>query len=290
MTDTPQDTPKDPPRAFVVGHPVAHSRSPLIHGHWLATHGLAGSYERQDVRPEDFEAFIRGFRHRGFVGGNVTIPHKEAALRVADEITARGQRVGAVNTLWHEDGRLVGDNTDGFGFLAHLDAVLGGGWSEAARSALVLGAGGAARAIVAGLIDRGVERVLVANRSLERAEHLEALAPGRVRAVPWSALDAHTRDVELLVNTTSLGMAGEPPLELDLSGLPDAAAVADIVYVPLETPLLASARARGLRAVDGLGMLLHQAAPGFARWFGLMPQVTPELRALVVADLERAGR
>lgn len=278
------------PKAFVVGHPVQHSRSPLIHGFWLRQHGLAGSYARVDMPAEDFAAFILGFPDRGFVGGNVTIPHKETAFRLADEVTPLGRRLGAVNTLWRADGRLMADSTDGFGFMAHLDAVLGPGWSDATVSALVLGAGGAARAVVAALLDRRVETVFVANRTVEHAEALRHLAPGRVRTMRWDEIGARLRDVQFLVNATSLGMNGQPPLEIDLAGLPANAAVADIVYVPLETPLLAAARHRGLRAVDGLGMLLHQAVPGFSRWFGVTPAVTPELRALVAADLDPVRR
>ncbi|KMO32836.1 shikimate dehydrogenase [Methylobacterium variabile] len=282
------------PRAFVVGHPIAHSRSPLIHGHWLAEHGLAGTYERIDVPPDAFPAFVRGLREAGFAGGNVTIPHKEAAFRLAEVLTLRAERIGAVNTLWFEDGRLHGDNTDAPGFLAHLDASLGAAWPEATgvaggRAALVLGAGGAARAILVGLLELGLPRLIVANRSAERAESLTALDPTRVTAIAWGSVPAHLPETGLLINTTALGMAGQDALALDLAPLPGEAAVADIVYVPLETPLLAAARARGLPAVDGLGMLLHQAVPGFARWFGRTPHVTPALRARIVADLEGHG-
>ncbi|AWN48440.1 shikimate dehydrogenase [Methylobacterium terrae] len=282
------------PRAFVVGHPIAHSRSPLIHGHWLAEHGLPGAYERVDVHPDAFPDFVRGLRAEGFVGGNVTIPHKEAAFRLSQVLTPRAERIGAVNTLWFEDGRLHGDNTDAPGFLAHLDASLGAGWPEAtgvadARAALVLGAGGAARAILVGLLERGLDRLIVANRSAERAEGLTALDPSRITAVSWDAVPAQLPETGLLINTTALGMAGQDPLSLDLAPLPGAAAVADIVYVPLETPLLAAARTRGLPAVDGLGMLLHQAVPGFSRWFGRTPEVSPALRARIVADLRSHG-
>lgn len=274
-------------KAFVVGHPIAHSRSPLIHGHWLAAHGLDGSYERIDVAPEEFEAFFHGLPGSGFAGGNVTIPHKETAFRLAHALTARARTIGAVNTLIVEGDRVLGDNTDAPGFIAHLDQSLGEGWPErTGRHALVLGAGGAARAIVVGLVERGLS-VRVANRSPERARTLAALDPDHVAALPWEAVPEALTETGLLVNTTSLGMAGHPPLDLDLTPLPDRAAVADIVYVPLETPLLAAARARGLAAVDGLGMLLHQAVPGFSAWFGLRPAVTPELRDKIVADLLR---
>jgi len=274
-------------RAFVVGHPIAHSRSPLIHGHWLAEHGIDGSYERLDVAPAEFAAFLRGLPDSGFAGGNVTIPHKEAAFALADDLTERARRIGAVNTLvLGEGGRLLGDNTDAPGFCAHLDQSLGPDWPDRGE-AVILGAGGAARAIVVGLAERGVARIRVANRTRARAEAVAALAPGVAEALDWADLPEAMAGAGLLVNTTSLGMKGQPPLELDLAPLPAGAAVADIVYAPLETALLANARARGLAAVDGLGMLLHQAVPGFTAWFGTRPAVTPALRAAIVADLVR---
>jgi len=275
-------------KAFVVGHPIRHSRSPLIHGHWLARHGLEGAYEKIDVAPADFPAFVRSFAARGYAGGNVTIPHKEAAYLAVDRRTPRAEKMKAVNTLWMEDGLVWGDNTDVLGFMAHLDDTLGTGWDQAVDTALVLGAGGAARAVVAGLQERPIRRILVANRTLAKAEELvRDLDPeGTVlAALPWEEIDGAVAAADLIVNTTSLGMAGQPPLALDLSAARPHAAVADIVYVPLETPLLAAAAARGLRTIDGLGMLLHQAAPGFARWFGVRPRVTAELRALIEADL-----
>jgi shikimate dehydrogenase len=272
-------------RAFVVGHPVQHSRSPLIHGYWLRQHGLSGSYERIDVAPKVFPAFVAGFARRGFCGGNVTIPHKEAAFRLADGVTDRAQRLKAVNTLWLEDGRVLGDNTDIIGFAAALDGGLAPGWPQQIDRALVLGAGGAARAVVAALTDHRFE-ILIVNRTEARAENLRTANPGRITALPWSAIDDALRSVQLVVNTTPLGMAGQPPLELDIAKLPGNTIVCDLVYVPLETPLLARARRRGLRTVDGLGMLLHQAVPAFARWFGVTPEVTAELRAVVAADVE----
>ncbi len=277
-------------RAFVVGHPIKHSRSPLIHGAWLKRYGLAGSYERIDVAPQDFSRFLASFGNQGFAGGNVTIPHKEAAFAGVRRRTERAERLKAVNTLWIEDGEVWGDNTDITGFMAHLDHSLGAGWEREVRTALVLGAGGAARAVVAGLLARPLDRVLVANRTLARAREIaDAFSgPGGPGIAPlaWEEIQAALGEVDLLVNTTSLGMAGQPALELDLSPLPEHAIVADIVYVPLRTPLLALAEARGLRSVDGLGMLLHQAVPGFARWFGVTPRVTPELAALIRADIE----
>jgi shikimate dehydrogenase len=276
-------------RAFVVGHPIAHSRSPLIHGHWLAEHGIPGSYQRLDVAPEAFPDFIRGLPASGYRGGNVTIPHKEAAFALADTLTPRAKAIGAVNTLVVEaDGRIRGDNTDAPGFCAHLDQSLGAAWPErAGGTAVVLGAGGAARAIVVGLAERGVRRIRVANRTASRAEAVAALAPGIGESLAWDDLPAALAGAGLLVNTTALGMKGQPPLVLDLAPMPADAAVADIVYAPLETDLLAAARRRGLAAVDGLGMLLHQAVPGFEAWFGLRPAVTPALRDRIVADLTR---
>lgn len=274
-------------RAFVVGHPIAHSRSPLIHGHWLAAHGIDGSYERLDVPPADVQAFLRGLSESGFAGGNVTLPHKEAAFALSDTLTPRAEAIGAVNTLVvGADGRLHGDNTDAPGFCAHLDRSLGADWPERGE-AVILGAGGAARAIVVGLAERGVSRIRVANRTKARAEAVAALAPGVAEPLAWTDLPAAMARAGLLVNTTSLGMKGQPPLALDLAPLPAGAAVADIVYVPLETDLLAAARARGLAAVDGLGMLLHQAVPGFEAWFGVRPEVTLALRDVIVADLLR---
>ena len=278
------------PRAFVAGHPVGHSRSPLIHGHWLGTFGIDGSYERVDVAPGAFPDFLRGLRDHGYVGGNVTLPHKEAAFRLVDELTEAARRLGAVNTVWlAPDGRLVGHNTDGLGFTASLDEQAGPDWEREVATALVLGAGGAARAVVAALLDRGLRAVAVANRTETRAQDLVALDPARVRAVAWPLLGPALREAGLLVNTTQLGMDGQPPLDVDPGALPDAAIVADIVYVPLETPLLAAARRRGLRTVDGLGMLLHQAVPGFAAWFGRTPRVDTVLRARIEADLRPAS-
>lgn len=281
-------------RAFVVGYPIAHSRSPLIHGHWLAEHGIDGVYERLAIAPDDFEAFFRRLPESGFSGGNVTIPHKEMAFALSDTLTERARRIGAVNTLVvGADGRIVGDNTDAPGFVAHLDQSLGADWPARHGTALVLGAGGAARAIVVGLAERGLTRIRVANRTPGRAETVAALAPGIAEAVTWADLPRHLSEAGLLVNTTSLGMAGHLALgmaghlalDIDLDALPAHAAVADIVYVPLETALLAAARVRGLATVDGLGMLLHQAVPGFAAWFGVRPVVTAALRESVVADL-----
>lgn len=278
-------------KAFVVGHPIAHSRSPLIHNHWIAHYGLAGSYEKLDVAPDDFAAFLSHFHEDGFVGGNVTIPHKEAAFAGVALATERARRLGAVNTLWREGGILWGDNTDITGYLDNLDAQCGPDWAAHAGSALLLGAGGAARAVVAGLIERGLSPIRLVNRTRARAQALAAIFAGYLSDA--QTLSVHDFDdlpdllpqAGLVVNTTSLGMKGQPPLPLDLAHCRDDTIVSDIVYVPLETPLLAMARARGLACVDGLGMLLHQAVPGFERWFGIRPEVTPALRARVEADI-----
>jgi shikimate dehydrogenase len=271
------------PRAFVIGWPIAHSRSPLIHGHWLSIHGLPGSYEKIAVPPETVDDFLRRLPESGFVGGNVTVPHKDAAFRIATETDAVARATGAVNTLWIDGGRICGANTDGPGFLANLDGSAAG-WDRRGGTAVVLGAGGAASAVAWGLASRGLAVRLV-NRTLPRAEALAARLGSAVTAHSWGETERLLADARLLVNTTSLGMVGKDPLDLDLAGLPADALVTDIVYVPLETPLLAAARARGLATVDGLGMLLHQAVPGFERWFGVRPSVGPALRDLVLADM-----
>jgi len=271
-------------RCFIIGHPVAHSRSPLIHGHWLTEHGLAGSYERVEVPPAEVPAFIARLRAGEFVGGNVTVPNKEIVLPLLDRVSETARAMGAANTLWMEDGRLHGDNTDAYGFLAHLDASLPG-WDGQSKTALIIGAGGAARAVIHGLAERGVRRILLVNRSPERALELAAAFPKAVEARAWQDIAALVGQSDLIVNATSLGMRGQPPLEIDLSGLRPGTVVDDIVYVPLETALLAEARRRGGVPVDGLGMLLHQAVPGFERWFGIRPQVTAQLRAELEADI-----
>ncbi|MBO6717140.1 MAG: shikimate dehydrogenase [Rhizobiaceae bacterium] len=272
------------PRAFVCGHPIGHSRSPLIHGYWLNELGIAGSYEPIDIAPDDFAGFMGGLVGAGWAGGNITIPHKEQAFALAAKRDAAAEHIGAVNTLWVEGRTIVGGNTDAFGFAANLDARAGG-W-RSAETAIVLGAGGAARAVVHALREAGLNEVLVVNRSAGRADDIAAHFGGKVSGRNWSDLDSLLPRAGLLVNTTSLGMKGQPDLEIDISSLPDGAVVSDIIYAPLETPLLAQARARGLAAVDGLGMLLHQAVPGFERWFGIRPVVSDALRAYIVADLE----
>ena len=269
--------------ACVIGWPVEHSRSPLIHDYWLKAYGIAGEYRREAVPPDQFAAFVQSLSARGYVGANVTVPHKEAALALSQP-DDRARAVGAANTLWL-DGVLRSTNTDVEGFLNNLDACAAQ-WDRGLTAAVVLGAGGAARAVVYGLIARGVARIMVVNRTFNRAEMLHERFGRRAHPTPWDERNAVLADAALLVNTTTLGMAGQPPLDIDVGRLPSHAIVADLVYVPLVTPLIRTAKARGLRTADGLGMLLHQAVGGFTLWFGTKPAVTPQLRALVEADLE----
>ncbi len=272
------------PRAGVAGWPVDHSRSPTIHRYWLKELGIPGSYEKFAVRPGEFPQFADKIGQDGLVGANVTAPHKEVAFSACNRRTPVAEALGAVNTLWRQDGRLWGDNTDVAGFLANLDEAAAG-WAKQGKLAIVVGAGGAARAIIYALVSRGVERVAVVNRTQARAEALAAHFGGSTTAMFWADLAAELPEADLLVNASSLGMVGQPSLALDVGALPGRAVVADAVYVPLRTPLIEAARARGLRTVEGLGMLLHQAAPAFARWFGRRPEVTPALRALVEAEV-----
>jgi shikimate dehydrogenase len=273
-----------PRAACLIGWPAAHSRSPLIHHYWLRTLGIEGGYNIEAVPPEGFAEFVLHLSTHGFVGANVTIPHKERALAlsVPDD---RARAVGAANTLWYDGGELRSTNTDIEGFINNLD-VCAPGWDKAG-DALVLGAGGSSRAVVFGLLERGIARVHLANRSIERARALADQFGARVRPLAWDAVAGLLPRAELLVNTTSLGMHGQPALEIDAGRLPAHAVVADLVYVPLQTPLLEAAQARGLKTADGLGMLLHQAVRGFELWFGQRPEVTSALRALVEADLTK---
>jgi shikimate dehydrogenase len=271
-------------KAFVCGHPIAHSRSPMIHDYWLRQFAIAGSYEAIDVAPEDFPQFVKSLSRNGFCGGNVTIPHKEAAHSLAARRDEAAEQTGAVNTLWLEEGTVCGGNTDAYGFAANLD-ISAPGWVRG-RRAVVLGAGGASRAVVFALQQRGFADIRIVNRTFERAVELVHRFGGGVSAHAPAALAELLGDADLLVNTTSVGMhGGEAPA--DVTRLPDHAIVTDIVYVPLQTPLLVAANTRGLKTVDGLGMLLHQAVPGFERWFGVRPRVTAELREILVADVEK---
>jgi shikimate dehydrogenase len=268
----------------IIAWPVAHSRSPLIHNYWIKQHNLNAEYRREAVPPEKLTEFLTHLRAHGYIGGNVTVPHKQAALALS-EPDERARAVGAANTLWYEDDTLRSTNTDVEGFLANLDQVAPG-WDRGLETAVVLGAGGGARAVVFALLAREVGRVYVINRTPERAQALKKKFGARVRPANWNETTGLLGGAGLLVNTTTLGMVGQPPLEINLR-CPASLVVADLVYAPLETGLLAAARARGLRAADGLGMLLHQAVRGFELWFGVRPVVTAELRALVEADLAK---
>jgi shikimate dehydrogenase len=266
--------------AGIAGWPVTYSRSPRLHGFWLQRHGIDGAYIPLPIRQGDFPVAIRGLLAAGLAGANVTIPHKLAAFESCDSVDETARRAGAVNTLVFQDGRISGSNTDGYGFVANIRAH---GVDPAAGPALLLGAGGSARAVAAALLDAGA-CVTVANRTRTRAETLARDLPS-LRVMAWDARVAALADHALVVNTTPLGMVGNEALDLDLSRAPKTLVVADNVYVPLETPLLAAARANGLRSVEGLGMLLHQAVPGFRAWFGVEPQVDEALRQFVAADL-----
>ncbi len=268
--------------AGVMGWPVTHSLSPRLHGFWLERYRIDGAYLPLPVAPEHFKRALRGLADAGFRGVNLTLPHKQAGLAVCHQVEPLAERIGAVNTVVFDDGRLEGRNTDAFGFLENLRQGAPA-WDAAAGPALVLGAGGAARAVAGALLDAGAPGVRLSNRTAARAEALARALGARVVPVPWENRADALDGLALLVNTTSLGMAGQPELDLDLDPLPASALVTDIVYTPLETPLLARARARGNPAVDGLGMLLHQARPGFEAWFGVAPEVTAELRAFVLA-------
>ena len=273
--------------ACIIGWPVEHSRSPLIHNYWLKSYGIAGEYRREAVPPDEFEAFVQSLAARDYVGANVTVPHKEKALAFSlpDE---RAKAVGAANTLWIAGGFLHATNTDVEGFLDNLDASAPQ-WDRGLDNAVVVGAGGAAHAVVYALLTRGVERITVVNRTPHRAEALRQRFLERLQVAPWDRLNDLLGDAGLFVNTTTLGMAGQPELGADIGRLPSRAVVADLVYVPLVTPLISAAMVRGLRSADGLGMLLHQAVRGFELWFGKKPEVTAELRAVAEADLKASA-
>ncbi len=273
-------------RAFVIGSPINHSRSPLIHGFWLRQAGLEGSYDPVEVAPADLQSFVAALKDgsSGFTGGNVTIPHKEAVLALVDDVDEIARQIGAANTLWLEHGRLMATNTDSHGFAANLDENAPD-WASG-KKALVFGAGGASRAIIHALLSRGFESVLIVNRTVERARALTHSFGPRVSAHGSEQLQDLMKGADLFVNTTSLGMEGSEVPAIDFTVMAANALVTDIVYFPLQTPILAMAKRQGLRTVDGLGMLLHQAAPGFGKWFGVAPEVTPQLRQLIIADME----
>lgn len=267
--------------AGILGYPVGHSKSPRLHNHWIAQYGLDAAYVPLPVAPEYLAEAVRALRQFNFAGGNVTVPHKEAVLELVDDLDPLAARIGAVNTLViGADGRLAGSNTDAVGFLLNLKEVPD--FSSAAGPAVILGAGGAARAACAALLQDGVPEIRLVNRSLERARILAADLGGPIVPIDWSGREEALENAALLVNSTSLGMIGQPPLEISLDRLPETALVNDLVYAPLETGLLAAARSRGNRSADGIGMLLHQARPGFKAWFGIMPEITPDIREMML--------
>lgn len=269
-------------RAAVTGHPIGHSKSPMIHGYWLKQYGIEGTYEAFDVPPETAENFFRSLPEKGLVGCNVTIPNKEHAYNAAEKLDDAAKTIGAVNTLWLDtDGVLNGSNTDGYGFLGNLDQMLPH-WDNIGNKAVVLGAGGASRAIIWALLSRGFTEVYIANRTLEKAQKLANHFGSNTFAISWDSLGDILGKADFLVNTTSLGMTGQPELSVELDNLSKSAVVTDIVYSPLQTKLLRDAKAQGNPTVDGLGMLLHQAVPGFEKWFGVRPTVTTELREIIV--------
>ncbi|HEU0222256.1 MAG TPA: shikimate dehydrogenase [Paracoccaceae bacterium] len=273
-----------PPLAAVIGWPVGHSRSPRLHGFWLRKYGIEGYYIPIGLHPDHFEAGIRALPKLGFAGVNVTIPYKETVLQLASAVSDRAALIGAANTIsFRRDGSIHADNTDGYGFLENLRQNAPG-WNPKAGPALVLGAGGAARAVVSALLGAGVPELRLANRTRQRAQNIADACGARVLVVDWHAAEAACAGARTIVNTTSLGMTGQPPLHLSLAAAPSDALVTDIVYSPLITPLLDQARARGLGIVDGLGMLLHQAVPGFEHWFGIRPEVDEALRRAILAQ------
>lgn len=273
-------------KACVIGDPIAHSLSPVIHGFWIAQYGLNAAYERAHVTVEDFPDFIAGLRQHGYVGANVTVPHKETAYRLVNRLHGTARGIGAVNTLWFEEDGLVGANSDVAGFLGNLDEGQPG-WDKGLQSATVIGAGGAARAVIKALHDRDIPKIRITNRTENRAQQLLAELQIEAEIFSWEKIHDSIESTELIVNTTTLGMTGHTPLELDLSVADSNATVTDIVYTPLKTPLLEAAERKGLPIVDGLGMLLHQAVLGFTHWFGVTPKVTPALRTAVLTALHQ---
>ncbi len=271
------------PLAGVIGHPIAHSKSPVLHGHWLKSYGLTGHYIPMDVAPADLEQVLRTLPKAGFVGANVTVPHKEAALRIADHVSDRASVIGAANTLvFREDGSIHADNTDGYGFMQNLRSGAPD-WVPGDGPAVVFGAGGAARAVLQALAEAGVPEILLTNRTRARADHLKEEFGQRITVVDWVQAGNVIENAELVVNTTSLGMQGQSELRVPLDGLQPGTVVTDLVYAPLRTRLLEQAEEAGCTTVDGLGMLLHQAVPGFERWFGIRPEVNDDLRTAVLA-------
>jgi shikimate dehydrogenase len=275
--------------ACVIGWPIEHSRSPLIHGYWLERYKIDGSYTKRAVPVDDIETFLASLAEYGFAGCNVTIPHKEAAFRAAAERDPSAIAVGAANTLWlDESGRLNAANTDTYGYMTYL-AHQADDWGRRDAPISILGAGGAARAIIYGFLEAGVSEIRVFNRSMERAGALAQDFGPRVKALPWDQRSHASTEATVLVNTTSVGLKGAGDLGMDFTDFHPDCIVSDIVYVPLETGLIRDARRHGLRTVDGLGMLLHQAVPGFEKWFGVRPEVTTELYERIASDIEASA-
>ena len=269
------------PLAGVIGNPVAHSRSPKIHGHWLSVLELRGYYIPLDVCPDHLGEVLQTLPKAGFVGANVTIPHKEQVMGLVDKVTERAKRIGAANTLsFSSDGQITADNTDGYGFIQNLQSA---GWAAGTGPAGIFGAGGASRAIIVALLDEGVPEIFLSNRTRARADALREEFGDRLRVFDWDDAGAMLSNCATVVNTTSLGMTGQPPLEVNLNRLHKDAMVTDIVYAPLQTALLEAAQRMGCRTVDGFGMLLHQAVPGFEQWFGQRPEVDADVRAAALA-------
>lgn len=272
-------------RACVIGWPVEHSRSPMLHGYWLKKYGIDGAYTKEAIAPEGVSDFLRSLDANGFVGCNVTVPHKVAAFALADQREPSADAVSAANTLWLSDGKLIAANTDTYGYMTNL-GLQAPGWDQRKAPISILGSGGAARAIVYGFLNAGVGEIRLFNRTRARAETLAQQFGPRVRAFDWSERERGSRDSAVLVNATTIGMNGAGTLDIDFGGFDPGCVVSDIVYVPVETELLHNAKCCGLRTVDGLGMLLHQGVPGFENWFGVRPEVTDELRGILVADIE----
>jgi shikimate dehydrogenase len=270
------------PLAAVIGHPIAHSKSPNVHGYWLRKYGLKGHYIPMDIAPDKLADLLPRLADLGFVGANVTIPHKEKVMEIADLITDRATLIGAANTLiFRKDGRIHADNTDGYGFIENIRQAIPD-WNPKSGPAVVFGAGGASRAVLASLLDVGVPKIMLTNRTRIRAEKLKEDFGNRIQVIEWVQAGNVLEDADLVVNTTSLGMTGKPEMRVPLDGLKPGAIVNDLVYMPLQTRLLATAEQQGCRVVDGLGMLLHQAVPGFERWFGKRPVVDENVRAAVL--------
>ena len=270
------------PLAAVIGHPIAHSKSPNVHGYWLRKYGLKGHYIPMDIAPDKLADLLPRLADLGFVGANVTLPHKEKVMEIADLITDRATLIGAANTLiFRKDGRIHADNTDGYGFIENIRQAIPD-WNPKSGPAVVFGAGGASRAVLASLLDVGVPKIMLTNRTRIRAEKLKEDFGNRIQVIEWVQAGNVLEEADLVVNTTSLGMTGKPEMRVPLDGLKPGAIVNDLVYTPLQTRLLATAEQQGCRVVDGLGMLLHQAVPGFERWFGKRPVVDENVRAAVL--------